>query len=185
MAFGGLISFANWWSIYWSYRTKRFHSAVPLFGAALLGVGMFVLPVTRPFCWMALILDYGTLALLLVSPRILREVWDTSRFNLVREYLGQAGTKTAKIRLFRRSVFTIRLEIHRPPGECGLVRAGMVGTWQREGTQLTLRSEAESAVFDLIRNAPSETLRQSVGFPSWEKYHDYSLANIEFVQIGK
>ncbi len=185
MALGGLIAFANWWSVYWSYRTKRFHSAVPLVGAALLGAGMFILPATRPYCWSALILDYGTLALLAASPQLFRELWSTSRFNLVSEYLGEAGMKTVHLRLFRRGIFTIRLQLHRPPGECGLVGTGTIGTWQREGAHLTLRTERESAVFDVVRDAPTEALRQSVGFPSWESSHELSLESIDFVQTER
>jgi hypothetical protein len=182
MAFGGLIAFGNWWNIYWTYHTKRFHSPVPLLGAALLGMGMFILSATRPYCWTALVLDYGTLALLFASPRIVREAWGTSRFNLVSEYLGKTGVKTAWLRLFRRGIFTIRLELHRQPGEYGLISTGTVGTWQREGKSVTLSTGQESAIFDVMRDAPKETLHQSVGFPGWERSHDHSLANIDFVQ---
>jgi hypothetical protein len=179
---GGLIAVANWWSVISSFRTKRFHSAVPLLGAVLLGTGMFLLPATRPFCLIAVVIDYGTLALLLASPRLVREVWSTSKFNLVSEYLGQAGMKTVYLRLFRRGVFTIRLQLHRPAGERGLVGTGTVGRWQRDGTRLTLRTEQESAVFDVVRGAPDEVLGQSVGFQSWEGSDELSLAGIEFVR---
>jgi hypothetical protein len=182
MAFGGLIALANWWSLYWTYHTKQFHSAVPLLGAVLLATGMLILPATRPYCWIALALDYGTLALLLASPRIVREAWGTCRFNLVSEYVGQTDVKTAYLRLSRRGIFTIRLKLQRRPGECGLVGAGTVGTWQREGKRVTLSTGRESAVFDVLCDAPKETLRQSVGFPSWESSRDHSLASIDFVQ---
>ena len=182
ITFGGLIAIGNWWGLYWSYHTKRFHSAVPLFRAALLGAGMFILPATRDYCWVALIVDYGTLSLLLACPRLFQELWGTSRFNLVHEYVGKAGMKTACLRLFRRGIFTIRLELHRPSGECGLAGAGTIGTWQREGGRLTLSTGRESAVFDVVRDAATEMLRQSTGFPSWESDHDHSLAEIDFAQ---
>lgn len=185
MVLGGLLSFANWWSVYQSYRTKRFHSAIPLFGAAFLGLGMLIIPSTRPYAWSALILDYGTLAFLLASPKLAREAWDTSRFNLLVEYLGSAGIKTVRLRLFRRGIFTIRLQLHRPPGETGLVDAGACGTWQHEGKSLKLATEQETATFDLIRGGAAESLKQSAGFPSWEKSQDLSLANIDFIQTIK
>jgi hypothetical protein len=184
MALGGLVAFANWLSVYWSYHTKRFHSAVPLLGAALLGAGMFGLPATRPYCWIALIVDYGTLAMLFALPRLVQEIWATSRFNLLGEYLGQTGRKNVSLRLFRHGIFTIRLELNRPSGECGIVGRGTIGTWQRDGKRLTLLVEQESAVFDVMGDAPKEKLRQSVGFPSWENSHEISLANIDFVQTG-
>ena len=185
ISLGGLLSFTNWWSVYWSYRTKRFHSAVPFFGAALLGVGMSLIPTIRPYAWSALILDYGTLAFLLASPRLIREFWNTSRFNLLCEYLGQAGMKTVHLRLFKRGIFTVRLELHRPPGECGLVGTGTIGTWKRDGTQLTLSTGKETAAFNTIQNSSAETLRQSEGFPSWEKSNELSLASIDFIQTTK
>ncbi len=185
MTLGGLLALANWWSVIWSNVTKRFHSAVPFVGAALLGAGMLMLPTTRAYTWTALILDYGTLAFLLASPRLIREVWSTSHINLICEYLGEKGMKTVHLRLFRRGIFTIRLRLDRPPGECGLTSTGTIGTWQREGARLELHTERESAVFDVIRDRPTEVLRQSAGFTTWESSHELSLANIEFVTKEK
>jgi hypothetical protein len=185
ISLGCLLSFANWWSVYWSYRTKRFHSAVPFFGAAFLAAGMLMIPATRIYAWSALILDYGTLAFLLASPQLVREIWNTSRFNLLYEYLGQAGMKTVHLRLFRRDIFTIRLELHRPPGEPGLVGTGTIGTWKRDGKQLALSAGKETAAFDVIQNSTTETLRQSEGFLSWEKSNELSLASIDFIQTQK
>ena len=145
MVLGGLLSFANWWSVYQSYRTKRFHSAIPFFGAAFLGLGMLIIPSTRPYAWSALVLDYGTLAFLLASPKLAREAWNTSRFNLLFEYLGTAGMKTVHLRLFRQGIFTIRLQLHRPPGETGLVGTGTSGTWQHDGKSLKLATDRVAA----------------------------------------
>jgi len=74
-------------------------------------------------------------------PVLAREAWSTSRFNLLCEYLGQAATRTVHLRLFRRGIFTIRLEVRRSPGEGSLTSAGQIGTWRREGSQLTFRSK--------------------------------------------
>jgi hypothetical protein len=171
----------NWWSLYASYRDKRFYSGVPLVGATLLGAGLFILPTSRHYCWSAIFLDCGTLALLAAFPVLAREAWSTSRFNLVCEYIGQAATRTVHLRLFRRGIFTIRLEVRRLPAEGGLTSAGQIGTWRREGAQLTLRVKGESALFEAIADAPTEMLRQSVGFPSWERHTDLSLSKVEFV----
>ena len=98
MTLGGLLALANWWSVIWSNVTKRFHSAVPFVGAALLGAGMLMMPTTRTYAWTALILDYGTLAFLLASPRLIREAWSTSHINLICECLGEKGMKTLWLR---------------------------------------------------------------------------------------
>ena len=144
-----------------------------------------MIPTTRPYAWTAPILDYGTLAFLLASPGLIREFWNTSRFNLLCEYLGQAGIKTVYLRLFRRGIFTIRLELQRPPGEVGLIGTGTIGTWKREGAHLMLASGRETAAFDVIRDAPTEVLRQSTGFPNWEKSNELSLGGIDFIQTER
>ena len=139
----------------------------------------------RPYAWSAVLLDCGTLAFLIASPRLAREAWNTSRFSLLFEYLGTAGMKTVHLRLFRRGMFTIRLQLHRPPGETGLVGTGTIGTWQRDGKSVKLATERETAAFDVIQTKPTELLRQSTGFPSWEKSQELSLANIDFIQTIK
>jgi hypothetical protein len=185
IALGAFVALLNWCYLYASYRYKRFYSSVPLVGAILLGAGMFMLPSSRRYCWGAVILDYGTLVFLAASPALLREAWSTSSFNLVCEYLGQAAGKTAHLRLFRRGIFTMRLELRRLPGESGLAGSGQIGTWRREGSQLTLQIKGESAVFEVVADTPTEILRQSVGFPSWEGSEDLSLSKINFAVIPK
>jgi hypothetical protein len=185
MILGGLLAFANWSCLVSSIITKRFHSAVPIFGAVLLGAGMLMLPRIRSYAWFAVILDYGTLAFLFVCPGLIREAWRTSRFNLISEYLGQAGIKAVRLRLFRHGVFTIRLHLTRPKGQMGLVSVGTIGAWQRESTRITLHANQECAILEVTRDAPTEALRQCVGFASWERTEDRSLANIDFIQNGK
>jgi hypothetical protein len=181
MVIGGFIALANWLTAFQSYRTRRFHSAVPLIGAVLLGSGMFILPPSRFYCWTALVFDYGTLALLLASPNLAREFWSTRRFNLIGEYVGQTEKKTICLRLFKNGVFTIHLQLSRPPKERGLVNADATGKWQREGNRITLSTKEESATFDVIHNAPRESLQQSIGFASWESNDEMSLAGVELV----
>jgi len=107
-----------------------------------------MMPTTRTYAWSALILDYGTLAFLLASPRLIREAWSTSHINLICEYLGEAGMKTVHLRLFRRGIFTIGLRLDRQPGECDSlapVRLGLgnvkalVGTSHRTRVRRCLR----------------------------------------------
>ena len=60
----------------------------------------------------------------------------------------------------------------------------MTGSWQLDGTRLTLRTDREAAAFDIIQDTPTETLRLSNGFPSWENScaPSLTLMNIEFVK---
>ena len=70
---GGLLCFANWMSVLQSILTKTFHSAVPLLGSGLLGSGMLLMSETRSWAWLAVPLDYGTIALIIASPHLIRD----------------------------------------------------------------------------------------------------------------
>jgi hypothetical protein len=132
----------------------------------------------------ALVLDFGTVELLLALPRLFRELWSTSKWNLIAEYQGSAGNKTVRLRLFRRSVFTLRLQIQRPPGECGLTDAGTIGTWHRDGTRLALKADGGEAVFEVRATPIGEALRQATGFPAWAGSEDRDLNGIELSTTG-
>jgi len=179
MCLGGLIALLNWWYLFLSWRTGQFHSPLPLIGALLLGGGMLLLPSTRLFAWVGLLADFGTLALLLAMPRIVNEMWSTSGYNLLEEYVGNRGIKTVNLCLFRNGVFTIKQIFRRPPDECGVVQAGTIGTWQRERERLLLRMDGQSAEFEPLPTIEAKGLRQVVGFSSYEKSEDYSLAGID------
>lgn len=178
MALGGLLALLNWLTVYQTWRSGRFCSTVPLVGALFLGGGMLLLPTTRPLAWLALILDYGTLVFLLALPRIVDELWKTSRFNLLEEYVGQQSNKTVRLLLFRKGVFTIEQQFHRPPGECGLIQVGTIGTWKREDGRLLLSLDGDSAIFEALLGAEYEAVLQASGFRGYQN-GELSLAGVE------
>jgi hypothetical protein len=146
----------------------------------MLGIGLALLPVTRPYWWTAIIADVGTLQLVWSSPRLLKEAWQTSRFSLIREYIGHTPNKTVCLRLFRRGVFTIRLEMNRSKPSPRLVSMGRIGKWTRSGSILTADAGNEVARFEVISLDSGERLKQLAGFTTWEKSEELSLAGIEF-----
>jgi hypothetical protein len=176
MVLGGLIAAFNWLYVYLTLYTGRFHSSVPLIGGVLLCVGMLLLPVTRPYPWAAVLLDFGTIGSVLALPHLVRDSWNTSRFNLLEEYTRRFGIKTVQLRLFRKRIFTIEQSIRR--GEHGLAGAGSSGEWEREGDRLILRLDGESAVFEPSSGIGSDSLRQRLGFSRYEGT-DFSLAGID------
>ncbi len=178
MALGTLIVCMNWLMVVQTSRTGRSHSTVPLVGAGCLGVGLLLLPETRHYAWVALLLDFGTLFLLMCIPRILLEEWKTSRFNLVAEYGGGRGNLTARIHLYRRGLFVIQHQLNRPPGELGTVGRSMIGTWSRDEQALTLEVGDNSALFNVESTDEAELLRQVTGF-SHETESEMSLAGVE------
>jgi hypothetical protein len=181
MTLGGLIAAMNWLTIFQSWRTGRFCSAIPLIGGLFLGVGMLLLPSTRPYAWAAAPLDYGTVITVLSLPYIVYMFWSVSRFNLLEEYTGQLGIQTVHLRLFRRRIFTIEQHFHR---EYGMTSVGTTGEWEREQGRLLLRRGGQSAVLVSSLDGEPESLRLTNGFPDREGT-ELSLADIELRLIYK
>ena len=105
---GGYFAALNWLSLYQSYRTGRFCSPIPFVGALFLGTGLLILPETRPFAWVALILDFNTLIFLIALPNSITQLLETSRFNLLEEYVGQQGNKSVQLHVFRKNISVIK-----------------------------------------------------------------------------
>lgn len=146
LTLGALFSLLNWCSFVATAWTGKFHSAVPLVGGLCLGAGALLLPPLRPYAWAVVFLDYGTIVFVVVFPRLVREMWSTSWFNLMEEYVGVRGRTTVRVRLFRREVFIITWRVARPAGDYGLVEMSRVGTWEREPHRLIIRIGDDEAV---------------------------------------
>ncbi len=181
LAMGAVLSLLNWAALLSTLRTGRFCSPVPLFGAACLAAGALLLPVLRPYAWAAVLLDFGTLALLLAVPRLAQMVWETSRFNLLEEYVGRRDVTTVHLRLFRRGVFTLLWEIRRPAEESRVVGMSNIGTWEREADTLVLRIGEDRAVFRPLPEGGNKGWCQSTGFGRYEQAPELSLEGLEFV----
>jgi hypothetical protein len=140
-----------------------------------------LLPTIRPYAWAALLIDIGTLAFLPYTPRIIREIWSTSRFNLLEEYVGQRDMTTVHLRLFRKDIFTLWWDIRRSPGEHGITGKGTSGTWEREADTLTLRVGEDRAVFRPLLDTTKEGWEISQGFQHEEASPELSLVGLELV----
>jgi hypothetical protein len=178
---GGLITALNVWIAIEYRRTGRFRSSIPLLGGLFLCAGLFLYPKTRPYAWVALLLDPGTLSLLRSLPKVAKELWGTSRFNLHREYVGKNGPKLLVLRLFRKEVFTFRADIKRPPDEPGYINAGMIGAWRMENGRMHLQTEDEAAVLERLPDISPETFRLVEGFAAWQARFGISLADCELM----
>ncbi len=102
LALGCWLSLLNWSALFLSWWSGKFHSAIPLVGGFCLGAGALLLPALRPYAWVAVFLDWGTLVVVVSLPWLVREVWATCGFNLMEEYIGVKGRTTVRLRLFRR-----------------------------------------------------------------------------------
>ena len=186
LVLGGLLASFNWYSIYASRKSGRFVSAVPLIGAALLVVGFLGIPQTRPYAWLGIIIDYGTLALIMASPRLMREAWLVSSVNLLHGLTGLNNGRRDDIRLFRKSIFTIRC-VHEPGVPCNeygaLVQSyGFGGTWHEQEGVFVLEGYAERRVLE-IRKAGDRFATTERNYPPDKKYPYDTLDGLELTMI--
>jgi hypothetical protein len=180
LGLGAFFVFINWACLIAHWSTGRNHSMVPLVGAGFVGVGALLLPALRPYAWAALFVDIGTLATIPFLPRALCEIWSTSRFNLLEEYVGSRDATTVHMRLFRKNIFTIWWDIRLLPGEIGLCGKGTIGNWERESdVVLVLRMGEECAMFRRLVDSSKKAWVMSRGFE--KEPPELSLAGLEFV----
>jgi hypothetical protein len=144
---GAAISLLNWVYVCQSWRTGRSHSLIPLIGGVCLLPGALSVASLRPFAWVAVFADAGTIAALLAIPAVLWEAWRTCPLNLLGEFVGLSGKTTIRLRLFRQAVFTIHWQIERLPGEYGLISRGRIGSWEQHDASLILRDGNDRAAF--------------------------------------
>jgi hypothetical protein len=173
IAFGGLVSLLNWGTVVASWRSKRFVSAVPLVGALPLGTGLLLLPEARPFAWLALIADYGTLALIIALPWIVYQFWSTSRINLLHSFTSDAKERAVSIKLFRRQIAVISAEFdpHIPCNDHGaLVQSfGLVGKWSPTETGFSISDYASGRQL-LVSKQDGAYATTELNYPSDTKY---------------
>ena len=186
LVLGGLIASLNWYSIYASHKSGRFVSAVPLIGAALLVVGFLGIPQTRPYAWLGIIIDYGTLALIMVSPRLMREAWLVSPVNLLHRFTGANNGRRDDIRLFKKAVFTIRC-VHEPGVPCNeygaLVQSyGFGGEWHEHEGVFLLEGYGDRRVLE-IRKTGARCVTTERNYPPDKKYPYDRLDGLELTMI--
>jgi hypothetical protein len=75
LGFGTVISLLNWVYVYLSWRTGRHHSLIPLIGGVRLLIGALLVPSLRPFAWVAVFFDAGTIGVFFAVPLVLWEAW--------------------------------------------------------------------------------------------------------------
>ena len=178
---GTLVSLLNWLYVIQSARTGRFISSIPLLGAAFLATGALLIPGLRWYAWLAIPLDWGTLALVLDMPQIIREEWQTCSWNLLEEYVGRRGDTVVRLRLFRRGHLLIHWAVQRPAGTYGLTGMVRVGTWGREAESLVLRLGECHATFQPLHQGVKKDWLQSTGDLGCESDPLFSLDAMEFV----
>lgn len=90
-----------------------------------------------PFAWMT---DLGTLVLLWLLPKTLREEWKTSRFTRVLRLSGSEGNARAVLTFHTSGKYLLQKRWTRPKGEEGIIEMGELGTYTEAEDGFTLIS---------------------------------------------
>jgi hypothetical protein len=175
---GAAWALANAWALWLGRRTGRRHSTVPIVGAGFLAGGLFFIPATRSIAWVGFFLDPATWVLLAAIPKVAREAWSTAPWNLEQERLGKAGRMTALLRLYRGGAFTLVQRIARAADEPGIVGAGTLGRWRREGERVVLEGDEGARV--VLAPSDGGGWRKAEGPPGLRKNPDLALDGVVF-----
>lgn len=184
IALGAVISIGNWLTLYFSWKHKRFISVVPIFGAALLAFGLCCFSVTRPYAWLSVVADYGTLLLLLALPTMIGEAWATIRVNLIRSFVSRQPGRVTEIRLFKKGVFTCEIKYDR--GVASLQESGwleslrFLGNWRQENSDFVLDDYSKDRIL-YLRPSGDEFVSEEKNYPCDKKRRPDSLTGLTFV----
>ncbi len=163
-------------SCYRTHIRKHFRSSIPLVGGLFGVVGFYQIPALSKWCWVALLLDYGSVEFFLVLPRVAKELWQTSRINLIREFAGRSGAKEVKIRLYKAGVLIIKHQFSRARNEPGLLTSSAIGTWSKEDRGFTLTLGGDS-----IRLRPTgEIWKVNRSFAHYPEGSDLEIRSLDF-----
>lgn len=133
---GSLIAALNLCNALYSWRTGRFHSRVPLLGAIFGIVGCILYPPLRPYAWLPLLLDVGTLELLWNLPAIVRRERQYAPALLQTEYrLVEAG-RCVTLSLFRSGRCILHFELGRIADGREAFDGRLVGAWTQPAETL-------------------------------------------------
>lgn len=180
---GAIVCVVNWSAFFATSIGRRYVSPVPIVGGLLLLLGLLGFESTRRFAALGLLADWGTLALLLSLPTMVREARATSRRNLIRSFSAVSGGRKYEIRLFKDAVFTITVQ-----GDPGVlcnhhgyahVRRGFTGTWGEKPTEFVLEGYAGSRCLMIKKLAgPLQTVELNYtaeGECSWDSLQSLIL----------
>jgi hypothetical protein len=180
IALGGFISFVNWMTLYQSWKTKKFVSSIPLFGAIFLGAGLACFQKTRNYAFLSLVADYGTLVFIISAPKLLSQFWQTSSSNLFQAFDGQSQSFKYKLNLYNNETFVIdaKAQYSQPANEYGarIEQFGLCGKWENNEGIIYLTKYDNNRVLKLIKTDDNKYIAEEINYPQDRKYK-YDLMN--------
>src|SRR5262245_50514374 len=129
----------NAFTVIRNLRPEEYVSPFPIVGGMAGVAGVLLTPGLRNYAWAHLLLAYGSASLIIAIPILIRELWQTSDFRLVREYIACDDHREVRLRFHKANIFTIQIKIKRRAGELGLVELNTSGEWGQDGGALLLK----------------------------------------------
>ena len=121
---------ANWWRSRHAVSGGAFHSRVPLLGAGFAIAACLMHPPWRPFAWVPLILDIGTLELLPQIPAIVRRERRYAKGNRVAEFKFKDDKRQVSFKLLRNDIALLHIRLIPADGELAPYEGGTTGHWR-------------------------------------------------------
>lgn len=171
---GGFIALMNWLAPIQSKLKNRHVSMVPIFGALLIGIGIY--SITDSFLWslLAIPLDLGTLMFVLSLPWLFNEIWETSRFNELSKFYTNDNGRKIFITLYKKGLVCIYQEYNDTanPQEQGYipVSQGFTGKWELIDNKFYITEFLGGRKLELIINGDSFLSIESNVEPNAEKH---------------
>lgn len=114
---------------------------IPVIGPALLTA--WVVLSHYPF-WLIPVVwvgDIGTMAFLIISPRLISEWWDTCSYTRILNLHGINENQSAQLSFHATGRYLLRKKWQRPPDEVGIVSLGELGSFTRAQDLLEMKAD--------------------------------------------
>jgi len=185
---GSLIALYNWATVYLSWRTKKFVSSIPIFGALFLGLGLIFFEKTRYYALLCLVADYGTLILIASLPRLIKEECKTSNFNLIQTFAGKSKCTEYVLKLYKKGLFVIKVEVEPSQRVNGhgakISQFGFIGKWEEDKGTIELKEYDGNRKAKLIESNGKYLVKEA-NYPIDRQYKYDFLDGIEFISLNK
>ena len=113
---------------------------IPFIGPVLLDIWLVLLGAptwTLSIPWIA---DIGTVLFLWVFPRLVSDIWSTSRFTRTFLFVGTMGSQIVEISMHNGGRYVMTRKWNRPMNELGVTALNEPGTFESHDDEITLTS---------------------------------------------
>lgn len=130
-----------------------------------------------PLVWVG---DIGTMAFLLLSPKLISQWWDTCSYTRVLSFHGTYENQSARITFHSTGRYLLHKDWRRSPNECGIVSLGELGVYSQ--TQEAFEMKADQGWLRHLSPLPDGHFQVFEDRELAEKHPDYSLFGWLFEQ---